>query len=591
MANLPIVSPGTLRAFAAAGVGLLEIDLERGVVTRANRTAGHVIGRPRRDLVGGGLLDFVPADHRPDDRSVRLQLAAGVPFRAEVRLAGSEGAPRWLHLTVGTDHSTRRVPRRRAYALVRDITARKQAGSPPFPQLGPFFDDAPLRISLYEGPDHVCALTSRTFLDAVGGGLDVGARAGDVLPDEALGVLDRALTTGEAVVEADVLTADGAPGGRLSLAASPWFLPSGNAGGVIAVAIDAASAQALHEPTHAERRIELLEQTLREGTFHLTFDPPVRLAEIGEGGLDRAPARLETSDRAAELIGLESTPYDVPRPAGAYHPKAAALLDALVRDDLQLLDWATTMSVGGRERHLLINAVSERDGDALVSVWGSITDATEQVHLHRRLAEALDEAQDGISRDLHDGIGPYLTAVRMLSEKLVRDVADVSPALSASAEKLAEFATDATRQVEALYRGLSPTALVENGLHAALEQLCQDTVKLPGISCGFEGDALDLDAPLETQLQLYRIAQEAVHNAVKHGRPDRIAIRLTRARGGACLQVEDDGRGFDVDRPVRRGHHIGLDSMRVRARAIGGDLEISSVPGHGTRVTCWFAPP
>jgi signal transduction histidine kinase len=152
-------------------------------------------------------------------------------------------------------------------------------------------------------------------------------------------------------------------------------------------------------------------------------------------------------------------------------------------------------------------------------------------------------------------------------------------------------------EVRTLVKGLTPLPLEqEAGLISALEDLAEQVRVIGKVKCTFKGPkSADFLEP-STSVHLYRIAQEAAHNAVKHAQAKRIQIKLTVARKELVLTVLDDGIGFAQQRTTvpsqysERSSGLGLHIMNYRARAIGGRLEINKLPGKGTAVVCTLLP-
>jgi signal transduction histidine kinase len=139
-------------------------------------------------------------------------------------------------------------------------------------------------------------------------------------------------------------------------------------------------------------------------------------------------------------------------------------------------------------------------------------------------------------------------------------------------------------QVRRLARGLDPIEVEGAGLKDALTQLADDTQKVFGIPCVFRCDETVPRFDPAISLQLYRIVQEAIHNARKHGTAKSIHIELAVSEDQVSLRIADDGRGFPESGIAHGG--MGLRIMKRRARAIGASLNIESQAGRGTRITC-----
>jgi len=201
---------------------------------------------------------------------------------------------------------------------------------------------------------------------------------------------------------------------------------------------------------------------------------------------------------------------------------------------------------------------------------------------HRDILEIAEREQQRIGRDLHDGLGQELTGIAMLSTALAEQV-DGSP-LAADAEQVAELVHETIRHTRELARGLCPVNLEDDGLAVALELLCGRIGRLPEMECRFE-QVGDSDLPLGEAVatHLYRIAQEAVSNAIRHGRARSIEVRLENAGPALTLTIRDDGVGFS---PAAASSGMGLRLMHYRAKMCRGSLSVSSAPGGGTVVEC-----
>lgn len=170
-----------------------------------------------------------------------------------------------------------------------------------------------------------------------------------------------------------------------------------------------------------------------------------------------------------------------------------------------------------------------------------------------------------------------------MSRSLVRRL-EGQPAEHAVASRIATEIEEAIRVAHALSHGLNPVELVDDELARALDEMAQRIENVHGIDCRFEqqGDVGVADAV--ATYHLYRIAQEATNNAVKHAAAPRIEMALTRDEGQLVLRIRDEGQGMTADAIPARG--MGLQTMRYRASLIGASLRIHSVQDAGTVVTC-----
>lgn len=205
--------------------------------------------------------------------------------------------------------------------------------------------------------------------------------------------------------------------------------------------------------------------------------------------------------------------------------------------------------------------------------------------LQKELLEITDTEQRRIGHDLHDGLGQHLTGIAFMSKLMEQRLTTKAVPEAEDARKIAGLVNKAIGWTRDLARGLAPVDLdQEEGLASALKQVAESSHELFGMPCRFEmsGDVHFRNPPVA--IHLYRIAQEALNNAIKHARARDIVVRLTRTAGGITISVEDDGRGFDP-LSIQTGG-MGLRIMRYRAKMINGNLEVRKRSGGGTVVAC-----
>jgi signal transduction histidine kinase len=204
------------------------------------------------------------------------------------------------------------------------------------------------------------------------------------------------------------------------------------------------------------------------------------------------------------------------------------------------------------------------------------------------LLSVAENVQRDIARDIHDDVGQELTGLGLKAETLAEMLA---PGETPQGKLAADIsaALDRTRgKVRALSRGLSPLQLEEGMLADALEQLVAATNAGARIACKLA--CLHAPSTFGSRLSshLYRIAQEAVANAVRHSGARNICIALDEQNGETVLRIEDDGCGLSKD--TMAGEGMGLRTMRYRAELIGAKLEVGPGPSGGTQVVCRLAP-
>ena len=219
-------------------------------------------------------------------------------------------------------------------------------------------------------------------------------------------------------------------------------------------------------------------------------------------------------------------------------------------------------------------------------VDGIIEDITERKRLERQLLEVSEREQRRIGQDLHDGLCQHLAGVGYMSKALARKLDVAARAEAADARALADLIRQAIADARATASGLYPVKMETNGIMAALQSLAANVESLFRIQCVFQSDPPVLLADNNAAVHLYRIAQEAVNNALRHGKARHITITLAEAGRRVTLTVRDDGLGLPDPLPASRG--IGLDIMHHRARMIRGTLDIRRAPQGGTILTCSF---
>jgi signal transduction histidine kinase len=213
----------------------------------------------------------------------------------------------------------------------------------------------------------------------------------------------------------------------------------------------------------------------------------------------------------------------------------------------------------------------------------------ERRRLEKLLLKVSDKERRRIGADLHDDLGQYLTGVACLATALRDQLPPGSPQAE-QAGHIAGWVNEALDRTRSLARGLYPVKVEQAGLDAALQDLSYEVQRLQSVQCRYinTSDIRNFDA--ETSIHLYRIAQEAIHNAVRHGSASEILVRLEPDTSPARLVIEDNGKGFD---PVGRegSDGLGLHLMRHRSALINGSFRIERRRPEGMMVECVFPGP
>ncbi len=215
---------------------------------------------------------------------------------------------------------------------------------------------------------------------------------------------------------------------------------------------------------------------------------------------------------------------------------------------------------------------------------GIIRDITKQRRLEQEILRTSEHERRRIGQDLHDGLGQMLTGIGLISKNITTNLKKEDHALADQSEEITSLIREADQFARELARGLVPVELDSEGLTAALGRLTSHAEKLFRISCSFQSTGkVHLDDATHVT-HLYRIAQEAISNAVKHGSASEVAIQLAGSKGHVRLRVDDNGSGFPDDWDQKGG--LGVRIMQFRASLIGANLEISDSNLGGARVTC-----
>ena len=203
-----------------------------------------------------------------------------------------------------------------------------------------------------------------------------------------------------------------------------------------------------------------------------------------------------------------------------------------------------------------------------VLISSAIRDISERKRLEKTILEISETERRRIGQDLHDGLGQHLTGVAFMGKVLEDRLRESSAAEAWEAAKIVTLVNEAIKITRELARGLLPVVTEEHGLASALEHYAGEVSELFHVACIFECPYQAVAVHDQTLADhLHRLAQEAVTNAIKHGRARSIAIGLAAVKGGGVLTVRDDGCGFDVAPSSKSG--LGLRIMSYRAKMMG----------------------
>jgi signal transduction histidine kinase len=218
-------------------------------------------------------------------------------------------------------------------------------------------------------------------------------------------------------------------------------------------------------------------------------------------------------------------------------------------------------------------------------VLGIMRDITERRRLEKQVLEISEWEQQRIGQDLHDSLSQQLAGIAYLGKVLEQRLSAKSMEEAKDATEIISLIDDAITQTKGLARGLYPIRMEEIGLMNALGELAHTVEKLFTVSCRFEYDRPVLIRDTFTAIHFYRITQEAVNNAIKHGRATDILISFTSDNGITSLVINDNGKGFL--KAHKDGKGMGISTMKYRANMVGASIDIRS-DRNGTVVSCSF---
>jgi len=216
-----------------------------------------------------------------------------------------------------------------------------------------------------------------------------------------------------------------------------------------------------------------------------------------------------------------------------------------------------------------------------------VNDITEQKQAEERAISAIIEGEERerqrIAKELHDGLGQYLSAANMNLESVYEDSENLSESLTKTFKNGLELLNYAILETRNISQNLLPKAIQDYGLELGIEALVNQLRNNSNIHFYLYRNLNGVKIPENIQINLYRIAQEALRNAIRHAEPDNINVQLVYSKGEILFIVEDDGSGFELDKIS--GDGLGLKSMKTRVGAMAANIDIVSNLGRGTIVS------
>ena len=238
-------------------------------------------------------------------------------------------------------------------------------------------------------------------------------------------------------------------------------------------------------------------------------------------------------------------------------------------------------------RHHLEELVQTRTSELTQANEKLMQEIEGRKRLEKEILNISEREQRRIGRELHDSIGQQFTGIAFMMKVLEQKLAEKLPDEVTDAEEIKNLVNQAMDQTRGLARGLQPIDLDSGSLAAALQELANTTERMFGIRCDLKCDEFVSIDNAETATHLYRITQEAITNAIRHGQTRNIQVQFACRAGKSILTIENDGLDFP-EKLDTKNSGMGLQIMDHRADIIGASLEINKSPEGGTIVTCAF---
>jgi PAS domain S-box-containing protein len=347
----------------------------------------------------------------------------------------------------------------------------------------------------------------------------------------------------------------------------------------------------------ADGTIASISAIMRDVTAHQKFEEALRQSEsaladfFAEAPLGllwvNADGRiLRVNREQGKMLGRGGGAL-LGRNIGEFHVDphvARSALDQLMQRETLRNFRAQLCHKDGTARDVLIDANALWEQDRLVHSRWFVRDITVRRRLERELLEISERERQRIGHDLHDGLGQQLHGLSYLAALLEKGLQEDRSPRCTEARKLNKFFNEALEITRSLAHGLQSVKPVPDGLMLALRELAQRTRGIYGLECRFECRAPVLIQRHSAATHLYRIAQEAVNNAMKHGKPTRIRVQLAATPQRVVLCIADNGVGISQKPIYSKG--MGLHIMQYRTDAINGSLVVRRHPRGGTEVIC-----
>ena len=565
------------RLYDLAPVGYLTLDAE-GVIQEANLTAAHLLGLDRPSLLKKKLSRFVAPESQDDFYLCRQRaFTKPGPQTCDLQMRRPDGASFVGRLESIFEPAAPRHPARCLVAL-RDVSERLQAVREQS-RLAAIVDSSDDAIISRDLNDVITTwnpgaeqLFGYTAAEIVGRSFMVLVPADRLEETRRTG---RALELGQKLAHFDTVRLT--KSGRrvwVSCTCSPIKDAGGRFVGTSAILRDVTAQREIEETS---RRSEAM-------LADFFAEAPLGLLWVGADG------RVLRVNRAQlEMLGYQGEEV-FGRPVSELYAEpeaAAAALERLAKKEVLSNYRARFRHKDGSLRYVLVDANGLWEYGRLMHSRWFVRDVTTLIGLQTELLQIGEHERQTVGHDLHDDLGQHLHGLSYLAGLLEKGLREDASPRAEEAGRLNQYLAQALAMTRNLAHGLQPVSEVPQGLMLALRELAHRTRQVYRVDCQFDCPSPVIIHRHSAANHLYRIAQEAVNNALKHARPTRVRIQLHATGKHIILRVQDNGPGFRQRRKPARG--MGLHVMQYRADAINGSLQFQTPPQGGTDVVCTVA--
>jgi PAS domain S-box-containing protein len=570
--------------FEQAGVGVAIVDNVTGRYVRVNERFCKIAGRSAAQMAATTFMAIThPADLQDSLRqNQKLRTGRVAEIALDKRFVRPDGSVVWVHLTISPLWKPGEKPTL-TITLAEDITERKRAtealqeSEERYRLLADHTEDF---VALNDTEGNRLYL-SPSFFRKTGWTPETLKRRdwrARVHPDD----LEKVVRTRDANLNGETTTIEHRTRCRdgswlwVETHCKPIRSKDGKVWRLLVSSHDISERKAAEEQFKREQEFSLA-LVDHPAMLIMVLDAKGRIMHVNQ------TAALGLGYRREEFIGR--TPWEMGLMDAQETARSKKRFRQMIHDGAHAPVEVRLLTKHGEWRHVELRSTITLNVDGTIDrVIITATDLTERMQMQQEVLRISEQEHARIGSDLHDGVGQTMTGVASLLEALEQELEGDA---KQSARRIQQLLQEAIQEVRRMSHGLSPAAVRHRELGGAL-QLLAETIRTnfrTACVCQAAGDIRVTDA--EKQMHLFRIAQEAVNNALRHGRPKQIKLSLQRHDEHHCvLKIENDGIGLPKGKNGSDG--IGLRVMDYRANLIGGSLKVQNGRRGGVCVTCQF---